>query len=66
MAISSVISPALFLLFIWFMSTSAYGSDNNGTNSNTTNNNYTLVTKWGTKGIGDGQLMFPHSIACRF
>lgn len=57
-----VISPALLILIIWFASTSASGSDNI-TNSNIASNNYTLLTKWCTKGTADGQLMFPHSIA---
>ncbi len=56
-----VISPVLFLLIIWFTSTSASGD--NSTISNITSNNYTLLTRWGTKGTADGKLMFPHSIA---
>jgi DNA-binding beta-propeller fold protein YncE len=63
LAISGVIGVTLVLAFIWFINTSAFGSNEDGTNSTITNNNYTLIAKWGSKGTGDGQLMFPHSIA---
>ena len=49
-------TAAFILIFIGSINTTALGSQDNSSS-------YSLISKWGSKGTGDGQLMYPHSIA---
>lgn len=56
-AVITTAVTAFILIFIGSINNSTLGSQDN------TSSSYSLVAKWGSKGTGDGQLMFPHSIA---